>query len=434
MASIPSGINVMWPSTNGSIPTGWDRNTDFDDKFIKGTAAGVNPGVNGGAATHTHTASAHTHSTVAAHTHSGSSGGGSTGSGPSGTEFSHWRNKNHSHSLSLPSATASGPGGGTSNWSSQSNNPTFYRVIFIESDGSESGYPNDCLVFFNSATAPDNWTQHSSSVGRFFYGATANGNGGATGGGGSHNHPTSGTHLHSGNISNHNHGYSGNSGNASGATVTSNQGGGYTPGVEYQYHYHTPTAANDGASAVTAQSGATSGNDTYEPSYQKLHAIENNSGANQYTEGAIVLWDGLLSAIPDDFLLCDGTNDTPDMRGVFPKNTASGSSDLNATGGTAGHTHSAGAGHLHVATHSHTVTLPGNSTTSNSSHYPGNTDGHIVHNGHTHTASLSGSANTSSATEPISSSADSQPAFRTVAYLLTPEVVSGNALFFAGNF
>ena len=83
------------------------------------------------------------------------------------------------------------------------------------------------------------------------------------------------------------------------------------------------------------------------------------------------------------------------------------------------------------------ISLPGNGTTGfvSNAHYPyGSTTGSIGLNGHTHTASLSGSANTSSATEPISSSADSQPAFRTVAYLLTPEVVSGNALFFAGNF
>jgi len=56
---IPAGIIIMYIGSHSSISglSGWDRNTDFDSKYVKGTASGTDPadttsGV-GGAATHT---------------------------------------------------------------------------------------------------------------------------------------------------------------------------------------------------------------------------------------------------------------------------------------------------------------------------------------------------------------------------------------------
>lgn len=34
-------------------------------------------------------------------------------------------------------------------------------------------------------------------------------------------------------------------------------------------------------------------------------------------KGMICLWFGLINAIPDGWLVCDGTNDTPDLRNKF---------------------------------------------------------------------------------------------------------------------
>lgn len=59
--SIPTGVICMWGGLLANIPTGWvlcdgtNGTPDLRSQFIKGSAAGVNPGVTGGAATHTHT-------------------------------------------------------------------------------------------------------------------------------------------------------------------------------------------------------------------------------------------------------------------------------------------------------------------------------------------------------------------------------------------
>jgi len=59
-ASIPAGIIAMWSGLLANIPTGWalcdgaGGRPDLRSKFIKGAAAGINPGVEGGANTHTH--------------------------------------------------------------------------------------------------------------------------------------------------------------------------------------------------------------------------------------------------------------------------------------------------------------------------------------------------------------------------------------------
>lgn len=59
-ASLPAGVIVMWSGTLASIPSGWalcdgaGGRPDLRDKFVKGAAAGQNPGATGGAATHGH--------------------------------------------------------------------------------------------------------------------------------------------------------------------------------------------------------------------------------------------------------------------------------------------------------------------------------------------------------------------------------------------
>lgn len=58
--SIPAGVIVMWSGTLASIPSGWalcdgsGGTPDLRSRFIKGAAAGLDPGATGGAATHSH--------------------------------------------------------------------------------------------------------------------------------------------------------------------------------------------------------------------------------------------------------------------------------------------------------------------------------------------------------------------------------------------
>lgn len=96
--------------------------------------------------------------------------------------------------------------------------------------------------------------------------------------------------------------------------------------------------------------------------------------------GIIVMWSGLISAIPAGWFLCNGLNGTPDLRGRFIYG-ASIDADVKTTGGSANaivvsHTHT-GPAHTHTSashTHStpnHTHTASSNSTGSHNHGYTG---------------------------------------------------------------
>ncbi len=54
--------------------------------------------------------------------------------------------------------------------------------------------------------------------------------------------------------------------------------------------------------------------------------------------GVIMLWVGSIASIPSGFVLCDGNNGTPDLRGKFLIG-AGGAYSVGDTGGSATHTH-----------------------------------------------------------------------------------------------
>ncbi len=101
--------------------------------------------------------------------------------------------------------------------------------------------------------------------------------------------------------------------------------------------------------------------------------------------GLIVMWHGLLSAIPSGWLLCDGQNGTPDLRDKFVKGAAA-LADPGVTGGSATHTHADHAALSHSGTavadhasHTHTYSEIVNHT------HPVTDPGHThVQNAHTH--------------------------------------------------
>jgi hypothetical protein len=69
----------------------------------------------------------------------------------------------------------------------------------------------------------------------------------------------------------------------------------------------------------------------------------------------ILLWSGSIGSIPAGYLLCDGTNSTPDLRNRFIVGAGSTYS-VNQTGGSAD---SIVVSHNHTATSTSTVTDPG---------------------------------------------------------------------------
>ena len=57
-------------------------------------------------------------------------------------------------------------------------------------------------------------------------------------------------------------------------------------------------------------------------------------GAGIFVSGMIILWSGAANAIPTGFVLCDGNNNTPDLRNRFVVGAGSGSNySVNDTGG-----------------------------------------------------------------------------------------------------
>lgn len=88
-----------------------------------------------------------------------------------------------------------------------------------------------------------------------------------------------------------------------------------------------------------------------------LYPILQNAPASAPTlpTGVILLWSGSLGAIPSGYVLCDGSNSTPDLRDRFV--IAAGSTY--AVGATGGSADAIVVSHTHTATSTSTVTDPG---------------------------------------------------------------------------
>jgi len=78
-----------------------------------------------------------------------------------------------------------------------------------------------------------------------------------------------------------------------------------------------------------------------------------------FSAGMILLWSGSVASIPTGWVLCDGTNSTPDLRDRFIVGAGSAYA-VNATGGSA---NAIVVSHTHTATS--TVTDPGHTHTTN---------------------------------------------------------------------
>ncbi len=97
-----------------------------------------------------------------------------------------------------------------------------------------------------------------------------------------------------------------------------------------------------------------------------LNSMTGAGAAESDAAGTVKMWWGELAAIPSGWVLCDGQNNTPDLRGVFPVG-AGGAYAKGATGGAASVTlttaqlaaHSHGVGTLKTAAHGHSLNDPG---------------------------------------------------------------------------
>ena len=407
----------MWPGTDASIPGGWTRKTSMDTRYWKGTAAAVNPDVTGGAATHTHTSPTHTHS-IPGHTHTrslGPSSGFEYGSGE--YVVAECARNGHQHAAGTSGSVAGTSAAVSGTYQTANNDPSFFEMICIESDGSPPGIPDTAVALFNSGTPPTNWIQHVGSRNRFLKAPAGGGNGGGTGGG-SHSH-TADAHQHG--AQNHTH---------SGAT--SGSSGVYIAGEDQNFvvaaprHTHALTfaaaASGNGANATSASTAAT----THEPTFHTLLAVENDKGIADLPNKIIAMWLGTLASIPGRWLLCDGASGTPDLRDRFIK-AANVGGDVGTTGGTAGHDHTDPASHTHAnSNHVHSVTSGlASGTVLSAGENAASAD-------HTHASGNSSSDGgaSGSGTQTVDSVANSEPLFRTVAYIQFQGAPGGAPIYF----
>ena len=92
---------------------------------------------------------------------------------------------------------------------------------------------------------------------------------------------------------------------------------------------------------------------TYDNLYGILGTIP--AASSTLPTGMILLWSGSIGSIPSGYLLCDGTNSTPDLRDRFIIG-AGNTYSVNQTGGSAD---AIVVSHTHTATSTSTVTDPG---------------------------------------------------------------------------
>lgn len=128
----------------------------------------------------------------------------------------------------------------------------------------------------------------------------------------------------------------------------------------------------------------------------KLNADMSVVDKHLVPNGAIVMWSGTVANIPNDWALCDGTNGTPDLRGLFivgaggaytPGDTGGVDSVTLATSQIPSHTHTATSGS--AGGHTHTMGAAGG-------HDHGAATGSA--GGHTHTTGSNGSHSHSGST------------------------------------
>tara|TARA_B110000977_G_scaffold31714_1_gene42058 strand:- start:2557 stop:3285 length:729 start_codon:yes stop_codon:yes gene_type:complete len=189
---------------------------------------------------------------------------------------------------------------------------------------------------------------------------------------------------------------------------------------------HTELNALDG---VTASATEINKLDGLTASTAQLNTLA--SGGGIIPTGGIIMWSGAVSAIPTGWVLCNGSNSTPDLRNRFVVGAGS-TYAVNATGGT----DSVSLSTANLPAHSHSFSGTGTTNTtgahSHSSGWygPRGADGHVavfatsdsnypsVNTGsagdHSHTVSVSGTTNNTGS----GSSHENRPPYYALAYIM----------------
>lgn len=410
--AIASGVIFPSLGTHAGIPTGFTRETTLDDKYPLGSPAATNPNVTGGASTHTH-ATSHTH-TVGSHQHTGITSGAGTDTNNNTNTGTSQTVGGLSHTHSIPTSgnqTSTLDDSGSVVTGSGSSLPDSYGIIWIKSDGTPAGIPNGREALWHGASPPTSWTGQSGPAGKYLVGATTGADAGTSSGSATHLHAGA-SHTHP--IADHAHTIAA-TGTPSG-TNTRFTGSNTTWSGSNHTHSNTIASAASGASG-SATSG-NSGSTNVAPAYYKLGVIRNGTGGDSLVYGLIGAWLGTLASIPSNWILCDGSNGTPDLRDKMIIAAAADLSDVGGTGGATSHDHTDPATHTHSAAHTHTINTTGAGSGTNNSATAGGV-GSAPLSTHTHAGGTSGSAGgTSGSSAEAIANASAYPPYRTVAFIM----------------
>ena len=413
---VASGIICLWTGTNASIPANWTRETTLDARYPKGAATGVDPGATGGALTHSHTTPTHVHTAAHTHTVPNSPAGSGTTARDSATTNppdTHTHDSNPATANPTVDLPTSSPSTDTIN-----HEPSNFVVIFIKSDGTPTGFPVDAVIIWDDAAgAPAGWNladgggtpARPNMSGRYLKGAAAGGDGGGTGGALTHSHAVA-SHDHQTNFV---HGHPDVTSSQKTQANVAGSISGANAGTATSTHTHTLTIGSQSTVAITANTDSTGANN-HEPPFRVEAYIQNNSGGQSLPANGIAIWTGTLASIPADWVLCDGTLGTPDLRSTYVKG-ATVLADIGGTGGSLTHNHTA-TGHTHaVASHAHTVSA---GTGAGENRTAGATNAATTAHTHPSWSDTGATAFTSATGTPtIDNYTDTQPTFTGVAFV-----------------
>ena len=337
--AIPNGVIFIWTGTHASIPAGWSRVLELDNKFPRVIDTGDAINDTGGNATHTHSSPGHTH-TVDAHTHTFSLSGvsGPTSTGGEGSQTGIRSSHNHGTTTSGAQSTSTSDSV-TVTYSAVSNNPPYYEVIFITPATYAGGLPNNAVSFMDGTdlknlTLCDGNNSTPNLLGQFIKGANTSADAGGTGGSTTNAHTIDHTH-------NHTHTHAAVTTAAADSGVSLNTGGdAASNGHTHSVALNSQTMVSNTNTSISAQA------ETVIPPYVDLLIGQNKTGGVLMLPGMVAMWLGLEANIPGDWDI-----QTKYGRLLRGSNVA----NVGNTGGSATHTH-ASQSHSHTsAGHTHTT-------------------------------------------------------------------------------
>jgi hypothetical protein len=136
---LPPGMIVMWSGLLVNIPSGWTLcdgtvgTPDLRDRFLKGAAAGIDPGATGGAATHTHlNHAALSHVGVSVQDHAATATSGTTGTSLAGPVGSVVTPNTHTHQTPVLSHSVTNPSDHAAQAHTAANSePAYFEIAYI---------------------------------------------------------------------------------------------------------------------------------------------------------------------------------------------------------------------------------------------------------------------------------------------------------------